>query len=245
MAPKAKKIKDKEKLFEGSSKTIYYDNENNEIIQFFKDELRVDSSKVISISGKGVLNNSISATIMSHLNMVGINNHFIEKMNMREQMIELVDVIPLKVIVSNIASGRYVSSLGFEQGYVFHKPMIDWQLKSSEKGNPTLNETQIISLEIASKEEIEAIKALTTRINDFLCGLFAGIGFRLIECSLEFGRTYDIGENSIMLIDEITPDTCKLSDIASNKRYDFDLIIDDPKNAINIYQEVAHRLKTK
>ncbi|MDF2965770.1 MAG: phosphoribosylaminoimidazole-succinocarboxamide synthase [Rickettsiaceae bacterium] len=242
MVTKAKKPKDKEKLFEGSSKAIYYDNENNEIIQFFKDDLRVDPSKLISISGKGVLNNSISAAIMSHLNMIGINNHFIEKINMREQTIELVDVIPLKVVISNIASGRYVSSLGFETGYIFHKPMFDWYLKSSDKPNTLLNESQIVNLQIASVDEINSIKALSSRINDFLCGLFTGIGFRLIECSLEFGRTYDIGENSVMLIDEITPDTCKLIDMNTNKRYDYESIIDNPKNAITIYQEIAKRL---
>ncbi len=246
MAPKPKKIKDKEKLFEGSSKIIYYDNENNEIIEFFKDELRKDESSILSISGKGVINNSISASIMGHLNMVGINNHFIEKINMREQMIELVDAIPLKFNVANIASGRYVSNLGFEAGYVFNKPMLDMKLKASEKNQETfLNEVQIINLEVATIEEIKSMQALAFRVNDFLSGLFAGIGLRLIECSLEFGRTYDIGENSIMLIDEISPDNCKLSDIESNKRYDFESIIDNPEHAIAIYQEVAQRLKVK
>jgi phosphoribosylaminoimidazole-succinocarboxamide synthase len=246
MAPKPKKIKDKEKLFEGSSKIIYYDNENNEIIQFFKDEFKKDDSTILSLSGKGVINNSISAVIMSHLSMIGINNHFIEKLNMREQMIELVDAIPLKVNIANIASGRYVSSLGFEAGYVFNKPMLDWRLKASEKNQETiLNEAQILSLEIASMEEIQSIKALAYRVNDFISGLFAGVGLRLIECSLEFGRTYDIGENSIMLIDEISPDNCKLSDFSTNKRYDYEAILENPADSIALYQEVALRLRIK
>ncbi len=244
MKTKPKKLKDKEKLAEGSNKIIYYDNENNEIIQFFKDDLKIEENKIISISGKGILNNGISAKIMSGLNMVGINNHFIEKLNMREQMIELVDVIPLKVILSNIASGRYVDAFGFEPGFVFNKPMIDWHLKSTNKTtNVILNEAQILSLEIVSKEEIDAIQALAYRVNDYLSGMFAGIGLRLVECNLEFGRTYDVGEDSIMLIDEISPDTCKLIDFETNKKYDYEAIIENPKNAMAIYQEVAQRLK--
>lgn len=231
----------KVKIYEGDTKIIYQGIEEFTLIQFFKDDLRISPEETIIISGKGVINNSISAYIMNCLDMVGIENHLIEKLNMREQLVQLVDTFPVKVIVTNIATDRYVRDFGIEEGYVFEKPMIDFRFKSSIF--PVVNETQIINFNWMMKEELDNLKKAALRINDFLVGFFAAIGIRLVDCSLEFGRVFNGEEFVIMLVDEISPDTCRLIDMNNNQKLDFEFASENPDKATTIYKEIAKRLK--
>ncbi len=235
------KIKyNRNKLYEGKTKIIYQTEEEFILVQFFKDHITLD--KDIVISGKGVLNNSISAFIMSKLDMINLENHFIEKLNMREQLIQLVDVFPIKVCITYVASGRYVSHFNIEEGYVFDNPMIDFIVKGNNN-YPVVNENQLINFGWITKNELNFIKEKALKVSDFLTGMFVGIGIRLVDCSLEFGRVFNEDEFIIMLADEISPDTCRLWDVNSNQKLDFEYAIQNPDKGILVYQEVAKRLK--
>lgn len=231
------------KVYEGSSKIIYEADEEYTLVQFFKDEALLPNRETITIAGKGVLNNSISAFIMQCLEMVGIENHFLEKVNMREQLIQMVDVYPVVVRLTNIATGRYVKEFGIEEGFVFDHPMMDFCIKNSDLNHPVINEQQIYHLGWMTMSEIRDLKQKAMRVGDFLSGLFAGAGMRLVDMRLEFGRVFD-GENfTAMLVDEITPDSCRIWDVDTNHKLDFEAVAANPENGAAIYQEVAKRFR--
>lgn len=231
----------KNKVYQGSSKTIYQGNEDFALIMAFTDNIKLEDERVFNISGKGVINNHISSFIMSRLDMVGIENHFIEKLNMREQLIQLVEIFPIQLSISSIACGRYVTEFGIEEGYVFDNPIIDFRIKNSELKYPVTNEHQLISFGWLSKLEINQLKQKAIRTYDFLTGLFAGVGIRLVEAKFEFGRVFNGEESIIMLADEVSQDNCRLWDIASNRKLSWETIEQDPNNAIDAYQTVLQR----
>ncbi|MES2214702.1 MAG: phosphoribosylaminoimidazolesuccinocarboxamide synthase [Pseudomonadota bacterium] len=236
-------IRSKEKLYEGSSKILYEGEEEYSLIQFFKDDFKLPNKEIIQISGKGVLNNKISAFIMESMDISGIENHFLEKINMREQRVQLLDIVPVQVCISNISAGRYVTELGVEEGYVFDSPMIDFRLKYKEHPGAVMNERQLVNFGWMTEDEVKQLKIEAFRAGAFLTGLFAGVGIRMVECHLEFGRVFD-GESFVfMLADEITPDTCRLWDIESNERFDFESIATNPQNGIEVYKEIAKRFR--
>lgn len=240
--PRAKR----EKIFEGSNKIIYKGDEEFTLIQFFKDELQENhDSPTKTISGKGVINNTISEYIMRQLDNIAIDNHFIERLNMREQLIQMVDLIPVQVTVSNLAAGKISRNFGIEEGTVFEKPVIDFSIKNSKLGYPSVNEEQIIAFNWSDREELAKVKQLALRINDFLTGLFLGIGIRLVDIRMEFGRVFSADEMVIMLADEISPDTCRLWDIETNEKFGFEHALSDDDNPGKNYQEIAKRLKLK
>jgi phosphoribosylaminoimidazole-succinocarboxamide synthase len=234
------------KVLESDTK-IFYETEDDFILkQFFKDTLRIGDN-LIQISGKGVLNNTICSILMDKLDMVGIENHFIEKVNMREQLIQLVDVIPVRAIVNNLAYDRYVKDMGIEEGYVFDKPMIDLQIKNSLNGKYSpINEEQLTSFGWTTTKEIQILKNQSYRINDFLTGFFAGIGLRLVQIKLEFGRIFNGEEFIIMLVGDISPETCVLLNLSNNERLSIDDLTDTGAELNNqglyIYNEIAKRL---
>lgn len=237
-----KNKKTREVIYEGSTKTLYEGPEESTAVAFFNDNHLLDNGKVIEILGKGVLKNKISAFIMSTMDICSIENHLIETINMREQLVQLVDIVPAQVVISNVAAGRYTKDLGIEEGYVFDVPIIDFRLKSKEHDYPIVNEYQLSLFCGLSPHDIMSIRHLAGRTNDFLTGMFAGVGVRLVECTLEFGRVFD-GEQSIfMLADEVTPDSCRLWDLYSNDKLDFEHATKHPEKAISIYQEIARRL---
>ena len=240
MATKAKKTR--EKLYEGTSKILYEGDEDFSLIQFFKDDHILEDGSVVQVAGKGVLNNNISAFIMSNMDMVSIDNHFIDKINMREQIVQLVDMIPVKISVANLACGRYVDQFGIEEGYVFDQPMIDFRIKNKNILNPIINEHHMQNLCFLTSREVKSLKQVATRVNDFLAGMFAGVGIRLVECTMEIGRVFDGEEFSFMLADEVTPDTCRLWNIADNRKIDFEFAAQNPDNAAAVYKEIAKRL---
>jgi phosphoribosylaminoimidazole-succinocarboxamide synthase len=211
----------------------------------FSDKITLENGEVFDISGKGVLNNNISSFIMSKLDMVGIDNHFIEKLNMREQLIQSVDIFPVQVLVSSVACGRFVKEFSMEEGYVFDYPIIDFRVRSSELKHPIINEHQILNFGWLSKREIKELKKQALRTYDFLSGLFTGIGIRLVECTLEFGRVFNGEEFMVMLADEISPDNCRLWDIHSNEKLGAEMILHSQEQALKSYQTIADLLKDK
>jgi len=211
----------------------------------FNDNLKLQDRSSVIISGKGVINNSISAFLMQKLDLIGIETHFIQKNNMRQQLIQFVDVFPVQLRVSSLASDRYVKDFGMEDGFVFDSPIIDFRVKNGDLNYPIINEHQIYSFSWLSKKEIIQLKNVAIRVYDFLSGLFAGIGIRLVDIKLEFGRVFNGEEYMIMLTDEISPDTCKLWDIYNNEKLCYEIAETNQDHVMSVYQEVLRRLNIK
>lgn len=232
----------KEKIYTGSSKSLYDVEDDYTLLLSFDDGIRVSPDKTIDIAGKGVLCNAISAFLMEKLDLVGIDNHFLEKKNMRQQLVQFVDVYPVQVRVANIAMNRYVTDFGMEEGFVFDSPIIDFRVKNSKLNYPIINESQIKSFGWLSKQEIKELQSQAIRVHDFLTGIFAGVGIRLVECYLEFGRVFNGGEFITMLIDEISPDNLSLWDMDTNSKLSFELAKENPERIIPAYNEILQRL---
>lgn len=235
----------KEKIYTGSSKTLYQSEEEHALIMSFNDTLRLQDKRLIEISGKGAINNNISAFLMQKLDLIGIDTHFIQKNNMRQQLIQFVDIFPVQVLVSSIASGRYVTDFGMEAGFVFETPVIDFRIKNNDLSYPIVNEHQICAFSWLTEEDIQDIKKLAIRVYDFLTGFFAAVGIRLVEIRLEMGRVFDGEDCIIMIADEISPDTCKLWDMDSNESLCYEVAESDPGKVAGVYQEVLKRLNIK
>ena len=236
-------MKKGKKLYEGKAKIIYATNDKNLVIQYFKDDATAfNNQKKTKIEGKGVLNNRISEHILSNLSQIGIKNHLVKRLNMREQLIKLVEIIPIEVIVRNIATGSLTKRLGITDGTVLDKPLLEFCYKKDELDDPLIAKEHIFAFNWATKDEIEAIEEMTFRINDFMSGMFRGIGIKLVDFKLEFGRIWINNNKEVILADEISPDTCRLWDIKSEKKLDKDRFRKDLGNIIQAYQEVARRL---
>ena len=231
-------------LYDGKAKTIFEGPPSNTVIQYFKDDATANNAEKHSIiNGKGVLNNSISDYLMHKLNEIGIPTHYIKKLNMREQLVRKVEIIPVEFVVRNIAAGSIVKRLGLKEGSVFSTPLIEHYLKKDELGDPLINEDHIINFEWSTRDELEEMQEFGLRINDFLRGLFYGISLKLVDFKIEFGRYYSEDGNSILLLaDEISPDNCRLWDIKTNKKMDKDLFRQELGGLKEAYQEVANRL---
>lgn len=235
----------REKIYTGSSKTLYQSDEDHVLIMSFNDTLKLQDKSLVVISGKGAINNTISAFLMQKLELIGIETHFIQKYNMRQQLVQLVDVYPIQVYVSSLASGRYITDFGMENGFVFDSSIIDFRVKNSELNYPIINENQIYNFSWLTKKEIRDLKKIAIRIHDFLSGLFAGIGIRVVDIKLEFGRVFN-GENYITLVtDEISPDTCRLWDMYNNEQLCYEIAEVNPDLVITAYQNVLKRLSIK
>jgi phosphoribosylaminoimidazole-succinocarboxamide synthase len=230
-------------IYEGKAKIIYQGLDPDTLIQHFKDDATAfNNQKKGTINGKGVLNNRISEYLMVKLAGIGIKNHFIRSLNMREQLVYRVDIIPIEVVVRNVAAGSLCKRLGMEEGTVLPKPLIEFYFKSDELGDPLVGDDHIITFNWANIFEIEDIKMQAIRVNDFLSGLFLGVGLRLVDFKMEFGRL-PIGEmEQIILADEISPDSCRLWDIKTNEKMDKDRFRQDLGGISEAYIEVARRL---
>ncbi len=236
-------MKKGKKIYEGKAKIIYATTDKNLAIQYFKDDATAfNNQKKTTIEGKGVLNNRISEYILSNLSQIGIKNHLVKRLNMREQVIKLVEIIPIEFIIRNVATGSITKRLGIEDGTVLKEPLIEYCLKDDALGDPLISEEHINAFEWANKKEIEKIKKIILRINDFMIGMFRGINIKLIDFKLEFGRLKVNGKNEIILADEISPDTCRLWDSMTDKKLDKDRFRKDLGDLIPAYTEVAKRL---
>jgi len=233
------------KIYEGKAKIIYETNDKDLVIQHFKDDATAfNALKKANIEGKGVLNNRISEYLLNSLSQCGIQTHLLKRLNMREQLIKKAEIVPIEFIVRNIATGSLSKRLGISEGTVLDKPLLEYYLKNDELGDPIITKEHIYAFEWATKKEIEIIDKMSLRINDLLQGVFRGIGIKLVDFKIEYGRVWNSNKeiNEIILADEISPDTCRLWDIKTEKKLDKDRFRKDLGNVIEAYQEVARRL---
>tara|TARA_B100001996_G_scaffold176040_1_gene134397 strand:- start:9 stop:794 length:786 start_codon:yes stop_codon:yes gene_type:complete len=231
------------KLYEGKAKILYEGPEKGTAIQHFKDDATAyNNLKKSTVEGKGVLNNRISEHILNNLNQIGVKTHLIKRLNMREQLIKLAEIIPIEFIVRNIATGSLTKKLGIADGTVLSKPLIEYSYKNDDLGDPLVAKEHILEFNWATDSELNLIKNYCLRINDFMLGMFRGVGIKLVDFKLEFGRIDTNGKKEIILADEISPDTCRLWDVVSEKKLDKDRFRKDLGNIIQAYQEVARRL---
>ena len=231
------------KLYEGKAKIIYETKEKGLAIQHFKDDATAfNNQKKAIIEGKGILNNRISEYILTNLNQSGIKTHLIKRLNMREQLIRLVEIIPIEFIVRNVATGSLTKRLGIPDGTILEKPLLEYCYKNDELEDPLVAEEHILAFNWATNIELKIIRNMTLRINDFMTGMFRGIGIKLVDFKLEFGRVWEGDKKEILLADEISPDTCRLWDVKSERKLDKDRFRKDLGNIMQAYQEVARRL---
>ena len=234
-------MKKGKKLYEGKAKIIFATNDKNLVVQHFKDDATAfNNQKKAIIEGKGILNNRISEHILSNLSQIGIKNHLIKRINMREQLVELVEIIPIEFVIRNVATGSLTKRLGIEDGTVLDYPLIEYCLKNDNLGDPLISREHILNFRWLNEIELDLINEQCLRINDFLQGMFRGIEIKLIDFKLEFGKLKSNGK--IILADEISPDTCRLWDLSTDKKLDKDRFRNDLGNLVEAYQDVARRL---
>ena len=231
------------RVYEGKAKILYEGPEPGTLVQHFKDDATAfNNRKHDRIEGKGVLNNRISEYLFVRLGEIGVPTHFIKRLNMREQLIREVEIIPVEVIVRNIAAGSISKRLGIEEGKQLPRSIIEFSYKSDELDDPLVSEEHITAFGWANPQEIDEMMALALRINDFLTGLFRGIGIQLVDFKCEFGRIIENEMMRIVLADEISPDCCRLWDVDTQDKLDKDRFRRDMGGLIEAYQEVARRL---
>src|SRR5580765_7960025 len=236
-------MKRRRQIYEGKAKILYEGPEPGTLIQYFKDDTTAfDATKRATIEGKGVLNNRISEYLMTQLGAIGVPTHFVRRLNMREQLVREVEIIPLEVVVRNVAAGSLAKRLGFEEGHTLPRSIIEFYYKNDQLGDPMVSEEHITAFNWASPQEIDDIMHMSIRINDFLSGLFLGIGIKLVDFKVEFGRLYENDMVRIVLADEISPDCCRLWDIKTQDKLDKDRFRRDLGGLVEAYQEVAKRL---
>ena len=230
-------------IFEGKAKVLFEGPEPGTIVQYFKDDASAFNSKKKGvITGKGVLNNRISEYLMTCLGEIGIPTHFVRRLNMREQLVREVEIIPIQVVVRNVVAGSLVKRFGMTEGSPLPRCVVEYYYKSDELDDPMVTEEHITAFGWASPQDMDEIMSLALRINDFLSGLFLGVGIRLVDFKLEFGRLWEGDQMRIMLADEISPDSCRLWDKKTNDKMDKDRFRGDMGKVEEAYQEVARRL---
>ena len=230
-------------LYEGKAKILFEGPELGTLVQYFKDDATAfNAQKKGVITGKGVLNNRISEFIMMRLADIGVPTHFVRRLNMREQLIREVEIIPLEAVVRNVAAGSMSTRLGIAEGTQLPRSIIEYYYKNDQLGDPIVAEEHITAFGWASVQDLDDIMALALRVNDFLSGLFLGVGIRLVDFKLEFGRLWDNEEMRIVVADEISPDSCRLWDLKTNEKLDKDRFRRDLGKVEETYQEVARRL---
>jgi phosphoribosylaminoimidazole-succinocarboxamide synthase len=232
------------RIYEGKAKVLYEGPEPGTLVQHFKDDATAfNNKKHALIDGKGVLNNRISEYIFQRLGDIGVPTHFMRRLNMREQLIREVEIIPLEVVVRNVAAGSLAERLGLEEGMQLPRSIIEFYYKNDKLNDPMVSEEHVTAFGWATPQEIDEVMTLALRINDFLVGLFLGIGIRLVDFKVEFGRLWEQNDQMrIVLADEISPDCCRLWDITSGDKLDKDRFRKDLGGVLEAYQEVARRL---
>ncbi len=231
-------------LYEGKAKQLFKTDKDNQLIQFFKDDATAFNKKKHEIiNSKGVLNNLISENIFKYLGENGIPNHFIERLNEREQLIKKVEIIPIEVVVRNKAAGTFTKRFGIEEGMDLPETLIEFNLKDDEHDDPLISDEHIKVFKWANQSEIDDIKHKAILINKYLTDLFNQIDILLVDFKIEFGRFHSNGKTEIILADEISPDSCRLWDIKSNEKLDKDRFRRNLGGLIEAYKEVATRLQ--
>ncbi|MDT7933998.1 MAG: phosphoribosylaminoimidazolesuccinocarboxamide synthase [Sphingomonadaceae bacterium] len=230
-------------IYEGKAKILYEGPEPGTIIQYFKDDATAfNAQKKGTISGKGVLNNRISEHLFTLLGGIGIPTHFIRRLNMREQLVRQVEIIPIEVVVRNVVAGSLATRFGIEEGTQLQRSILEYYYKDDSLGDPMVTEEHIAAFGWASQDEMHDIADMAIRVNDFLSGLFAGVGIKLVDFKMEFGRLWENDFSRVILADEISPDGCRLWDMRTNEKLDKDRFRRDLGGEVEAYQEVARRL---
>ena len=233
----------RKKVYEGKAKILYEGPEPGTLVQYFKDDATAfNAEKRATVEGKGVLNNRLSEFFMTGLNAVGVPTHFIRRLNMREQLIRAVEIIPLEVVVRNVAAGSISKRLGIEEGTPLPRPIVEFYYKDDALGDPMVSEEHIIAFGWASQQDMDDMISLALRVNDFLSGLMLGVGIKLVDFKIEIGRIWDNDYRRIIIADEISPDSCRLWDMETGQKLDKDVFRRDLGNLADAYTEVARRL---
>ncbi|MBL8689625.1 MAG: phosphoribosylaminoimidazolesuccinocarboxamide synthase [Rhodospirillaceae bacterium] len=232
------------RIYEGKAKILYEGPEPGTLIQYFKDDATAfNNQKRGVIEGKGVLNNRISEYLMTKLAEIGVPTHFVRRLNMREQLVREVEIIPIEVVIRNVAAGSIAKRFKIEDGTPLPRSIVEYYYKSDELGDPMVSEEHITAFGWATTQDLDDMLSLGLRVNDFLVGLLLGVGLKLVDFKLEFGRLYtENDEMRIVLADEISPDNCRLWDARTNEKLDKDRFRQDLGNVKEAYQEVARRL---
>ena len=227
-------------LYEGKAKKVYATNDENYCIVSYKDDATAfNGEKKGTIAGKGAINNRVTNYIMKLLEENGVPTHFVEELSDRETVVKKVSIVPLEVIIRNISAGSFSKRYGVEEGIVFDEPTIEFSYKNDDLGDPLINDYHAVALKLATKEEIETIKKLAFATNDFMKKFFKDLNVDLVDFKLEFGKTAD---GSIVLADEISPDTCRFWDSDTHEKLDKDRFRRDMGNVEGAYQEMMKRI---
>ncbi len=230
----------KEKLYEGKAKSVYA-TENPEVllVDYKDDATAFNGLKKGTISGKGAINNRVTNYMMQLLEKKGVPTHFVEEIDERKTLVKKVSIVPLEVIIRNISAGSFAKNYGVEEGIAFDEPTIEFSYKNDDLGDPLINQYHAIALKLATKEEIERIKELAFKVNDEMKAFFKGLKVDLVDFKLEFGR---LSDGTIVLADEISPDTCRFWDSETHEKLDKDRFRRDLGNVEDAYQEMMKRI---
>ena len=233
-------MKKAEQLYEGKAKKVFATDDPSLVIVSYKDDATaLDGLKKGTIAGKGVVNNRMSNFLCSLLEKNGVPTHFVEELNDREALVKKVSIVPLEVIIRNISAGSFAKRYGVEEGIVFDEPTIEFSYKNDDLHDPLINSYHALALKLATKEELETIKALAFKVNDILKEYFLSLGVKLVDFKLEFGR---LSNGSIVLADEISPDTCRFWDAKTNEKLDKDRFRRDMGGVEDAYNEMMKRV---
>lgn len=233
-------IEKKEQLYEGKAKKVFATNDPNLVIVSYKDDATAfNGVKRGTIVGKGVVNNRMSNYLMEKLEKEGIPTHYVEELNERETLVKKVKIVPLEVIVRNVAAGSLAKRLGLEEGTPMKRTVLEYCYKCDELNDPMVNDYHILAMEYCTKEELDTIASMSFKINEFLKAYFKSINVDLIDFKLEFGKTAD---GQIVLADEISPDTCRFWDATTHEKLDKDRFRRDMGGVEDAYKEMMKRV---
>ena len=231
------------RVYEGKAKDFYEGPEPGFLIQHFKDVAHArNPEKSGVIDGKGVINNRISEHLMSKLAEIGVPTHFVRRLNMREQLVREVEVLPVDVVVHNLAAGQFAEKFSLKEGTPLPRSIIEFYLRSEELADPLVSEEHMTAFGWAASQDIDDMIHLSLRVNDFMTGLFMGAGIKLVDFTLTYGRLYFEDDVRLVIADEISPDSCRLWDVTTTEPMDKDRFVRDMDNVAEGYQEVARRL---
>ena len=230
----------KEQMYEGKAKKVFATNDPEVVIVSYKDDATAfNGLKKGTITGKGVINNRVTNFMMKKLEAAGIPTHFVEELNDRDTLVKKVQIVPLEVIIRNISAGSFAKRFGVEEGIVFENPTIEYSYKNDDLGDPMINTAQALALKLATPEEIETIRTMAFKVNDIMKAFFQEVGVDLVDFKLEFGR---LSDGTIVLADEISPDTCRFWDSKTHEKLDKDRFRRDLGGVEDAYEEMRRRI---
>ena len=233
----------KEQLYEGKAKKVYATDDPELLIVSYKDDATAfNGKKKGTIAGKGIINNKMSNRLMAKLEKEGVPTHFVEELNDRETLVKKVKIVPLEVIVRNISTGSFSKRYGFPEGVVFDEPTVEYSYKNDELNDPLICDSHVLAMKLTTKEELQTIHDYALRVNEVLKAFWLSCGVTLVDFKLEFGR---LSDGTIILADEISPDTSRLWDAATGKKLDKDRFRQDLGGVEDAYQEIMGRLEAR